>query len=50
MHVSIRELESARDAVIRHAQIWERTEVEALAIFEELIRQVKDQEKKQELH
>jgi hypothetical protein len=42
MEVSKREIESARDALIRHAEIWERSDAETIAIFEEMIRQVRE--------
>jgi len=51
MEVTKREIEAARDAVIRHAEIWDRSHAEAVLIFEELIRQIKqDQANKENLH
>jgi len=51
MKVTKREIESARDALIRHAEIWERSDAETILIFEEMIRQVrKAKTDKEQLH
>jgi hypothetical protein len=51
MEVTKREIESARDALIRHGEIWERTDSETIAVFEEMIRQVRqDAFKKDQLN
>lgn len=41
MKVTKREFESARDALIRHAEIWERSDADTIIIFAEMIRQLR---------
>lgn len=51
MKITKREIEAARDALIRHAEIWERSDAETVLIFEEMIRQVrKSRANKEQLH
>ena len=51
MKVTKREIESARDALIRHTEIWERSDAETILIFEEMIRKVrKAKTDKEQLH